>query len=364
MQNQNTPEELRATESAWRTAAAACNGSLAGSAVLFLPCDGAWVESGIEVAPGQAISLLASGQVWLSREANLSFGPNVALWYRIGDGPIARCPANTGSFVADRAGALRLITKPPGEWADVAGNFLPEYPHQGASGGLLVAVLAWRGSAEAGLQAFAAHDRSGIGEAERVRYAARKPLPVGWQPLWRIGLTDMFREEVESDGRGAIVCRCNNDVAILKYPVDVPLSEAIRMTWSWRIDRLPAAVAENTTATHDYLSVAVEFENGQDLSYLWSSSLPVGTAFRCPLSWWDKHETHVVLRSGARGLGRWMSEEQSVLLDYQKIVGGELPERIIGVWLIAVSAFQRQSGLAAYRDLQLLASDGVVRIGP
>ena len=28
--------------------------------------------------------------------------------------------------------------------------------------------------------------------------------------------------------------------------------------------------------THDYLSIAVEFDNGQDLTSLWSSALPVG----------------------------------------------------------------------------------------
>jgi hypothetical protein len=364
MSQENIPVELRGTEAAWRTAAAACKDKLAGSAIPFLPCDGDWVNSAVEVAKGQAVTLLATGQVWLSREANLAFGPNVALWYRIGDGPIARCPANTGSFVADHAGALRLITKPPGEWADSAGNFLADYPHQGASGGLLIAVLAWTGNADAGLEAFAAKDSSGTGEAERARHAARKPLPAGWQPLWRIGLSDVFREEAEPDGRRAIICRCNNDVAILKYPLDVPLNETTRMTWSWRIDQLPSAVTENTTATHDYLSLAVEFENGQDLTYLWSSSLPVGAAFRCPLSWWDQHETHMVLRSGALDLGRWTSEEQSVLRDYEKAVGGKFPERIIGVWLIAVSAFQRQSGHAAYRDLQLKASEGAVRIGP
>jgi hypothetical protein len=313
---------------------------------------------------GQRVTILGEGRVWLSREANLGFGPNVGLWYRIGEGPIARCPSNTGSFIADCSGALRLITKPPGEWADAAGKFLPDYPHQGASGGFLVGVLVWSGNVEGGLQAFAVNDRSGIGAAERARRAAHRPLPAGWQPLWRIGLSDMFREEAEADGRPAIVCRCDNDVAILKYPLDAPLNDDTRMTWSWRIDRLPSPVAENTTLTHDYLSIAVEFENGQDLTYLWSSSLPAGTAFRCPLSWWDNYETHRVLRSGPQGLGEWLSEEQPVLQDYLKAIGGEAPKRIVGVWLIAVSAFQRRSGLAAYRDIQLKGSGGNLWIGP
>ncbi len=322
------------------------------------------MDCAVEVTTGQSVTLLAEGRVWLSREANLAFGPNVGLWYRIGDGPIARCPSNTGSFIADRSGVLRLITKPPGEWADAAGNFLPDYPHRGASGGFLVGVLVWSGNVEAGLQAFERNDRSGIAEAERARRAAHQPLPTGWQPLWRIGLSDMFREEVQGDGRPAIVCRCDNDVAILKYPLDAPLNDDTRMTWSWRIDQLPSPVAENSGATHDYLSVAVEFENGQDLTYLWSSSLPAGTAFRCPLSWWDKYETHVVLRSGGKGLGQWTLEEQPMLQDYLKAIGGEVPRRIVGVWLIAVSAFQRGSGVAAYRELQLKGLNGNLWIGP
>ena len=331
---------------------------------MFLPCEGGWAECAFEVTTGQSVTLLAEGRIWLSREANLAFGPNVGLWYRIGDGPIARCPSNTGSFIADRSGVLRLITKPPGEWADAAGNFLPDYPHRGTSGGFLVSILAWSGNVEAGLLAFATHDRSGIGEAERARRAAHKPLPTGWQPLWRIGLSDMFREEAQADGRLAIVCRCDNDVAILKYPLDAPLTDDTRMTWSWRIDQLPSAVAENTTPTHDYLSVAVEFENGQDLTYLWSSSLPAGTAFRCPLSWWDNYETHMVLRSGPKGLREWFAEDQPVRRDYIQAIGGEVPKRIVGVWLIAVSAFQRGRGVVAYRDMQLKRSSGNLWIGP
>ncbi len=365
MPRQTTPDELADTESAWRNAAAACKDALSRTAILFLPSDGeGWVNSAVEVATGQTVTLLASGQVWLSREANLALGPNVTLWYRIGDGPIARCVANTGSFIADRSGTLWLITKPPGEWADAAGNFLTDYLHKGATGGLLVAALVWSGRADAGLKAFAAHDASGIAGSELLRRAKERPLPRGWHPLWRVGETRMFWEEAEADRGLFIACRCDNDAAILKYPVDVQLNKDTQLAWSWRIERLPSVAAENTPVTHDYLSVAVEFDNGQDLTYMWSSSLPVGTVFRCPLGWWDKHETHVVRRSGAQGLGRWMAEQQPVLQDYQNAVGGDPPQRIVGVWLIALSAFQRQVAQAGFRDLQLSGSGRGVWIGP
>jgi DUF3047 family protein len=365
MSLEKLPSELRETESKWRSAIAACADKLGKSAIAFVPSEGGgWIDSAIEVATGQTITLLGAGQVWLSREANLAFPPSVGLWYRIGDSPIMRCVSNTSTFIADRTGPLHLIAKPPGEWADAQGNFLAEYPHAGASGGFIVAVVVWSGDIDAGLSAFASHDTSGIAQAERLRRASEKPLPGGWTPLWRLGQNSTFHEDRAADGHRMLACRCDNDAAIVKYPVDVAIDDNTRLAWSWRVDKIPSQHPENGTATHDYLSIAVEFENGQDLTYYWSAALPVGTSFRCPLSWWDKYETHIVARSGASELGRWISEEKPILEDYRKAVGGATPRRAVGVWLIAVSAFQRGIGQAAYRDMQLKAGGVSLWIGP
>jgi len=359
------PDELRKTTSGWQSAIAGCAEHLGKSAIAFVSGEGGgWADPAIEVTTGQTITLLAAGQVWLSREANLAFPPSVGLWYRIADGPVTRCISNTGTFVADRSGPLLLIAKPPGEWADPAGNFFAEYPHAGASGGFIVAVLVWSGDLEAGLTAFASHDSSGIAQAERIRRANEQPLPRGWVPLWRLGQNSTFHQDVAADGSRVLACRCENDAAIVKYPVDIAIDDDTRLAWSWRVDQIPSQHPENTTPTHDYLSIAVEFENGQDLTYYWSAALPVGTSFRCPLSWWDKYETHLVARSGASELGRWISEEKPILEDYRKAVGGAVPQRAVGVWLIAVSAFQRGLGQAAYREMQLKTRGGNLWIGP
>jgi hypothetical protein len=365
MSPENIPLELRKTETEWRSAVAGCADRLGKSALAFVGGEGGgWVNPAIEVTTGQTVSLLATGQVWLSREANLAFPPSVGLWYRIADGPVTRCVSNSGTFIADRSGPLQLIAKPPGEWADPAGNFLADYPHTGASGGFLVAVLVWSGNVDDGLPAFAARDGSGIAQAERTRRANETPLPRGWMPLWRIGQSSTFHEDTAPDGRRVIACRCDNDAAIVKYPVDIPFNDDTRLAWSWRVDQVPSEHPETTSATHDYLSIAIEFENGQDLTYYWSADLPVGTTFSCPLSWWDKHETHIVARSGTKDLGRWIAEEKTVLEDYRRAIGAGIPKRVVGVWLIAVSAFQRRIGQAAYRDLQLKGPGGNLWIGP
>jgi DUF3047 family protein len=348
----NIPSDFAALETQWQTAAAGSGLHLSRHTIVFLPAEqGGWVDTGLQVAKGQVITLLADGQVWLSREADLSFGANITLWYRIEGEDIARSPGSSVTFASNCEGKLSLVVKPPGEWANRSGDFLPDYPHGGCSGGLLVAVLIWNSTAEAGLTSFAALDASGIAGRELARIAKEAPLPKGWEPLWRVGATGMFRESAD-----VISCECCNDAAILKYPMDVELTPTTQLSWSWRVSRLPSRIPENTLAGHDYVSVAVEFDNGQDLTWFWSVGLPVGTTFRCPIPWWDRHETHVVARSGTSELGVWKSESKHVLAGYRDSVGGELPRRIVGIWLISLSPFQR--GVAAWecRDIELHSS--------
>ena len=134
------------------------------------------------------------------------------------------------------------------------------------------------------------------------------------------------------------------------------------MRWSWKIDTLPSSVREDTLPTHDYLSIAVEFDNGQDITYYWSAELPPETAYRCPIPTWTERETHVVIRSGSQGLGEWFNEERDVYQDYIKAIGGPLPGNIVKVWLIAVSLFQHEQGVCQYADINFLSDDRVVPI--
>jgi hypothetical protein len=148
-------------------------------------------------------------------------------------------------------------------------------------------------------------------------------------------------------------CHTERDVGILRRDVDVPLTDATRLRWSWRVDELPSELAEDALPTHDYLSIALEFDNGQDLTWHWSAELPPGHHYRCPLPHWRERETHWVVRSGTADLGRWVDDERPVRADYEAAVG-DPPERIVGVWFIAVSVFQGGRGECAYRDVTIV----------
>jgi hypothetical protein len=344
------PDEGEDEAAAIRPAVAAlAPESVKARTVLELPAGAEWLDTGVDCAAGDRVTLVAAGRMWLSKPLGIGFGPNVALWHKVGDSPIAKALGETTSFVADRAGRLRLTAKPPGEWLDESGRFDPDQSRGGVTGAFTVGVVVWRD--DGGLER-AAEAPGGPFARERERQAGWVEPPEGWRPLWRLGHGPIYRA-AEIDGRPAIACRTHSDVGILRRPVDYPLDPATELRWSWRVRRLPSQLPEDLQPTHDYLSIAAEFENGRDLTYIWSSSLQPETSFHCPLPWWCDRETHFVLRSGPEGLGAWRDEARPLLADYRRAIGGPEPARVVAVWLIAVSAFQGGTGEADYAAISL-----------
>jgi Protein of unknown function (DUF3047) len=355
-----------AAKAAWAKAIEASGPQVHKHAILEVPADSPdWVDSGLDLRAGEEVSLLSTGIVWFAQELGIGIKGDVALWHRIGtEGDIAKSIGTTTSFRADRDGRLMLITKPPGEWLDMTGRFEPDYPHAGATGALSVAVLVWPGPAKEGLVRFRAKDETGLTAREILRLDKSAGAPSGWRHMWRLGESQIFRAEPAGPEPVRICCLTSHNVGILQYPVDVALDRSTRLAWAWRANELPSKLREDSLPTHDYLSIAVEFDNGLDLTYMWSAALPEGKVFRCPLPWWDKRETHQVVRSDLAKLGQWLEEEQPVLDDYERAIGGSPPTRIIAIWLIAVSIFQQGHGSCDYARIRLKNDSGEIFIGP
>ena len=311
-----------------------------------------WTDTGIRLAKGDEVSVLAEGRIVTSEEAGLWYPPRYALWTRVdGRGPIWTGTRDTQSFRAERDGALELAVY-NGEWKSPDGVLgTPVEAYAGATGALEALVVRWRGDAQAGLAALqkAAPDEPLL-EAELERLAAPAVRPAGWNYLWFLGQSEIYRAQRSGESH-SIACRCESDVAILRRPIDVPLDAQSAIRWRWKIDRLPSDKPEDTLLCHDYLSVALEFDDGRDLSWFWSSSLPVGKSFACPIPQWTARETHWVVRSGAQGLGAWQSERRPVLADHAAAIGGAPPRRAVAVWLIANSIFQHGAGIAEFAEI-------------
>lgn len=340
-------------------------GVIQSSVVLRLDADeSGWIETGIRVETGQEVTLLSEGVIWISREHDIQVRGNAALWHKIDDGTIAKSAGRTTTFCTDRSGPLRLACRLAGHWLDDTGALDHDVPPMPMEGTLTVAVIVWRNKATEGLRRLVDADETGLPGAELARLGASRPLPKGWDHLWRVGRTDIFCEAIDEDGASALLCDCTADSGIIKYPVDVELDGSTQLIWNWVMRKLPSPAPENTLVTHDYISIAVEFENGRDLTYFWSSSLPLETSFRCPIPGWEKRETHVVVRTGDNDLGHWVSDVRPVLEDYRQAVSAEHPGKIVGVWIIALSPFQRRNGVAAFRGITLTSSAGEISIGP
>ena len=319
-----------------------------------------WLASGVRLEAGQWVTLLAAGRVYLSRLLDVGFGPGLGLWLRLADGPVAKLAGSATTFAAERPGMLSFTTKPPGEFADPSGRFEAEPARGPLAGGFTVAVIQWRADPAQTLAAAARLDEALFGPALR---RLREPLapPPGWHPLWRLGPSDTFSIDARD---GSLCCDTRVDASILQYPVRRPLTPESRLSWSWRVDRLPSRLPEHIQPTHDYLSLAVEFDDGRDLTYLWSSSLPKDTIFQCPLPWWDQRETHWVVRSGAQGLGEWQSESRALLADCAQALASPPPREVVAVWLIAVSVFQGGEGRCRYRAIALDDAQGRAVVHP
>jgi len=325
-----------------------------------------WYDTGVDLRAGDTLTWFAGGRVHLSRLLDIWVDPSFQLWARVGDtGPVFRGTRDTHTFTAIRDGRLWLASYFPGEWADESGRLgTPVADYARVSGGMSVLLLKWSGGGPAGqrLRNLAmAPSAPALMRAEAQRLDADSAAPPRWDYLWYLGGGEIYRSASREDGAPTICCRTHADVGILRHDAPLALEPGTRLRWSWRVDQLPVDLPEDTLPSHDYLSIAVEFDDGQDLTYYWSSSLPVGKVYRCPLPTWADKETHVVVRSGSDGLGRWLDEERDLFVDYRRIIGGPA-RRVVRVWLIANSLFQRGHGRCEYSGIELLGPRESIRV--
>jgi hypothetical protein len=338
-----------------------------------------WFDTGLDLKAGERVSIFVVGQAILSRELNLSFHPDMQLWYRIGEtGEIFRGTRNSHTFTPSEAGRLFLGSYFPGEWSTRTGAVaVGTGAYRAMEGSLGVEVIRWAAEPVESLKRLRALGDVGsllASEVDRLEHAVQPPQ--GWEYLWFLGPSEIYSVgEAAPSKRPSIACYTHRDAAILHKDVSVPLNKDTRLRWSWKVDALPCDMPENTLENHDYVSIAVEFDNGQDLTFFWSSQLPVDAGFRCPIPTWTARETHVVARSGTGDLGRWCDEDRSLYPYYERFVGtiGKLddghdplvvapPTKVVRVWLIANTMFKQKEGRCEFGAIELVSGKSTLTV--
>jgi hypothetical protein len=318
-----------------------------------------WRDTAIRLRPGEEVTIFAAGRTYASRTLDVWVTPKTQLWARLGErGPIRSSSRNTNTLRADAAATLYLGNYFPNDWKDARGaRVQDDAVHRQVTGETRVLIVRWHGSAHDGLDALVGvGDPLGLASSELERLTLHPVAPIGWHYLWHLGDAEIFRACTDPSGAAALCCEVDNDVGILQRDAPFALLPGTELIWRWRVDALPGLLREDSVPSHDYLSIAVEFANGLDLTYYWSKELPIGTGYWCPLPNWKHREFHVVVRSGANGLGEWHSERRDLHADAIRYLGAH-PGDVVRIWLIAVSIFKRQSGNCTYADIRLRTED-------
>ena len=293
--------------------------------LMITASEGAWRGSSLVVTAGERFAVSARGAIWLSKPLGVVMEPKSTLWVRIAGALAIAKPANNDHvFTAWADGEVELFLKGLSEWASPDGDLMSTRRAK-TTGALRVRV------------------------ARTDAPATASAAPDGWRYLWRLGDGTVY----SGGDPDEIRISTHGDVGILQTEVDHVLTPDTRLEWSWMVDDLPSRLPEDIQLTHDYLSVAVEFENGRDLTFMWSAGLPHDHVFDCPLNYWCDRETHWVVRTPRDGLGHWHDESRKLWADTQAAYG-ERPIRAVRLWLIANSIFQRNVGSALVRGLKLV----------
>lgn len=324
-----------------------------------------WSPVGFSVQAGDELTFAASGEVDIGLEYPLE--PRHALWGRIGErGTIFQFPANHHSIISQDSGQVFVAASPSGLlWANRQGDWLPlieQVPDAELS--ISVETIAWTGTAHEGLLATQAASDPELASLSTDALAAidnRNVLPEGFEYMWNMSSANIFSIFTE-DAKQGVRAFTNDDFGIIRIPVDLPLTADSRIQFDWRYQSLPALASETSAASHDYMSIAVEFDNGRDITWMWSRDLAPQTHFECPLPEWVGREWHIVLQEGVAGLGQWYSHDRPILADYTMTVPGESPARITGVWIIANAVFGRQQAEAYFANIVIQDQSNRVKV--
>jgi len=102
------------------------------------------------------------------------------------------------------------------------------------------------------------------------------------------------------------------------------------LQWRWKVNTLPAGGNACRKATDDEAAQvyvawvrAPESVRSRIIGYVWDSTAPAGTVCKSEKI---STVTYIVLRSGADGLGNWITEQRNVAEDFRRIYG-EAPDK-------------------------------------
>jgi hypothetical protein len=203
------------------------------------------------------------------------------------------------------------------------------------------------------LTALSAHAASPLMRVEDWSGAAvgTREIPPGWEKTQSWGNPNFDFTVVQEGPKKVLHLLSRGDSSTITKEVKVDVKQTPILEWQWKAVTLPRGADARKKATDDQaLQLYVVFERfpsmlrSRIIGYIWDSSAPEGTIVRSEKSGLI---TYVVVRSGTRDLGKWLTESRNVLEDYRRIYGEEPGEPARAV-SIATDSDDTASGAEGY----------------
>jgi hypothetical protein len=179
-------------------------------------------------------------------------------------------------------------------------------------------------------------------------------VPAGWDLKELVGRPDI--ELVRADGRLALRLHSENSAFILFRDVVIDPNVQPRLTWSWKVTRVPVNGDARDPARNDQaVGIYVVFPRwpspitaSEVLGYVRDSTAPVGAVVTLREA---PNVRLLVVESGRDQLGEWRRHERDVVQDYTTIFG--TPPGRVGKLAIMSDAEQTHgTGEALVADLR------------
>jgi hypothetical protein len=136
----------------------------------------------------------------------------------------------------------------------------------------------------------------------------------------------------EADGRRVLHMKSAGDSSNINKDIRgmMHLAETPVLEWTWKVVALPKGADARRAETDDEAAqlyvVWPKFPQAvrsQIIGYIWDSTAPVGSVFKSKKT---GTVTYVVVRSGPKDLGKWVTERRNVLEDFKRIYGNEVED--------------------------------------
>jgi len=177
-------------------------------------------------------------------------------------------------------------------------------------------------------------------------------LPKDWETRG-VSRHAIYRILEEEDGNRYLAAKSDDDDVQLGIPVNLRADQLTNLSWRWRVTVLPRGGNERQSKTLDSAaSVYAVFGSRllpRILKYVWSASVPAGTAFPHPSS---GRMMIIVVDSGSNSLGQWKSISRNLSVDYERAFGSR-PPNLIAIGVKTDSDSTRTTAQADYDDIRL-----------